>query len=53
MSASTRNSTPPSRPRAARVAIETHDGRSEDFLQPTRKGDPEAPLTDAELDDKF
>ena len=39
--------------RAARVTIETHDGRRMEHLQPTRKGDPDAPLTDAELDDKY
>jgi 2-methylcitrate dehydratase PrpD len=39
--------------RAARVTIETRDGRSEQYLQPTRKGDPEQPLSDADLDDKF
>jgi 2-methylcitrate dehydratase PrpD len=39
--------------RAARVTIETRDGRVEEFLQPTRRGDPEEPLTDAELNDKF
>jgi 2-methylcitrate dehydratase PrpD len=39
--------------RAARVRIETYDGRSEEIFQPTRKGDPDAPLTDAELDEKF
>ena len=39
--------------RAARVSITTHDGRHESFLQPTRKGDPELPLSDADLDDKF
>lgn len=39
--------------RAARVTIETHDGRIEQFLQPHRKGDPELPLTDEELGDKF
>lgn len=38
--------------RAARVAIETRDGRREAFLQPTRIGDPEAPLSDAQLDAK-
>ncbi|HSC01073.1 MAG TPA: MmgE/PrpD family protein, partial [Burkholderiaceae bacterium] len=41
------------RQRAARVTIQLRDGRSETLLQPTRKGDPDAPLTDAELDDKF
>jgi 2-methylcitrate dehydratase PrpD len=39
--------------RAARVAIRLADGRSEEFLQPTRKGDPDMPLSDAELDEKF
>jgi hypothetical protein len=29
------------------------DGRELSHLQPTRKGDPEAPLTDADLDGKF
>ena len=29
------------------------DGREEEFLQPTRIGDPEAPLSDAQLDDKY
>ena len=38
--------------RAARVAI-TARGRREQFLQPTRKGDPEMPLTDRELEQKF
>jgi 2-methylcitrate dehydratase PrpD len=40
------------RQRAARVAI-TAGGRREELLQPTRKGDPDAPLTDADLNDKF
>jgi 2-methylcitrate dehydratase PrpD len=39
--------------RAAYVTISTRDGRSETYLQPTRKGDPDAPLSDAELEDKF
>ena len=39
--------------RAARVTIETRDGRRMEHLQPTRKGDPDAPLTDTELDDKY
>ena len=39
--------------RAARVAIVARDGRQEEFLQPTRIGDPEAPLSDAQLDGKF
>lgn len=40
------------RARSARVAIETASGRHERFA-PTRKGDPDNPLTDAELDAKF
>ena len=39
--------------RAARVTIETKNGRREEVLQPTRKGDPELPLTDAELEEKY
>lgn len=39
--------------RAARVLIETRDGRLLEHLQPNRKGDPEEPLTDAELEGKF
>ena len=39
--------------RAARVAIVARDGRQEELLQPTRIGDPEAPLSDAQLDEKY
>ena len=39
--------------RAARVEIETNDGRKLAHFQPTRKGDPEMPLSDDELNDKF
>jgi 2-methylcitrate dehydratase PrpD len=39
--------------RAARIVMETRDGRREEYLQPTRKGDPEEPLSDVELGDKF
>jgi len=39
--------------RAARLTLSTREGRSESLLQPTRKGDPDAPLSDAELEDKF
>jgi hypothetical protein len=35
------------------VTIETNDGRRNETLQPARKGDPELPLTDRELEDKF
>jgi len=41
------------RQRAARVAIETRTGRREEFLQPTRIGDPDAPLSDQQLGDKY
>lgn len=39
--------------RAARVTVRLRDGRAMTHLQPNRKGDPEEPLSDAELDDKF
>ena len=39
--------------RAARVTIETKDGRNAEYLQPARKGDPELPLTDRDLEDKY
>jgi 2-methylcitrate dehydratase PrpD len=39
--------------RAAQVEVETLDGRGFAHFQPTRKGDPEMPLTDEELNDKF
>ncbi len=39
--------------RAARVAIEARGGRRGEHLQPTRKGDPDAPLSDAELEHKY
>src|SRR3982074_2404671 len=39
--------------RAARVAITARGGRREGFLQATPQGDPDMPLTDAELDQKF
>jgi len=38
--------------RAARVAIRAR-GRREEHLQPTRIGDPDAPLSDAQLEDKY
>jgi len=41
------------RQRAARVAIDARDGRREELLQPTRIGDPEAPLSDAQLEAKY
>src|SRR5204863_5523299 len=40
------------RQRAARVAI-TARGRREELLQPTRKGDPDLPLSDQDLDQKL
>ena len=39
--------------RASQVDIETVDGRTLSHFQPYRKGDPELPLTDAELNSKF
>ena len=39
--------------RAARVAIEARDGRRGEHLQPTRIGDPDAPLSDRQLEDKY
>lgn len=39
--------------RAAHVEIELNDGRKFTHFQSTRKGDPDMPLTDAELNDKF
>lgn len=39
--------------RAARVAIRTRDGATHSHFAPYRKGDPEAPLSDADLNDKF
>lgn len=41
------------RARSARAAIVTTDGRRFEHFAPTRKGDPDNPLTDAELDAKF
>jgi 2-methylcitrate dehydratase PrpD len=38
--------------RAARIAIRAR-GRREEHLQPTRIGDPDAPLSDAQLDAKY
>ncbi|MBI3054238.1 MAG: MmgE/PrpD family protein [Betaproteobacteria bacterium] len=39
--------------RAAHVEIETGDGRKLAHFQPTRKGDPDMPLNDDELNGKF
>lgn len=39
--------------RSARVIITMQDGQRFEHYQPHRKGDPEAPLSDAELNDKF
>jgi 2-methylcitrate dehydratase PrpD len=39
--------------RAATVTVRTTDGRTLRFYAPTRKGDPDNPLSDAELSDKF
>jgi 2-methylcitrate dehydratase PrpD len=39
--------------RAARVAITARGGAAGEFLQPTRIGDPDAPLSDAQLEEKY
>lgn len=39
--------------RAARVSVRLHDGRSFTHWQSDRKGDPELPLTDADLEGKL
>jgi 2-methylcitrate dehydratase PrpD len=39
--------------RAARVDIVTDDGRRASHFQPTRKGDPDQPLTDREIETKY
>jgi 2-methylcitrate dehydratase PrpD len=39
--------------RAARVEVVLRDGRRFTQFQPHRKGDPELPLSDAELSDKL
>lgn len=39
--------------RAARIRVETTDGRVLEHFQPTRKGDPELPLSDDDLSAKF
>ena len=39
--------------RESRVQIELNDGRQLEYFQPFRKGDPELPLTDDELNGKF
>lgn len=39
--------------RGARVTITLHDGRQLTWLQPDRKGDPELPLSDADLEGKL
>ena len=39
--------------RAAQVEVELNDGKLYQHFQPFRKGDPEMPLTDDEVNDKF
>ena len=39
--------------RAAHITVTTKDGRTVAHYQPTRKGDPDLPLSDDELDAKF
>ena len=39
--------------RAAHVSITTSSGQKFSYYQPTRKGDPDLPLSDNELEEKF
>jgi 2-methylcitrate dehydratase PrpD len=39
--------------RSARIAIEARDGRRGEHFQATRKGDPDLPFSDAELEGKY
>jgi len=39
--------------RSAKITVQLGDGRSFERFQPTRKGDPDAPLSDEELSEKF
>lgn len=39
--------------RAAQIEVELNDGKIHQHFQPFRKGDPEMPLTDDEVNDKF
>jgi len=39
--------------RAAQIEVELNDGKVYPYFQPFRKGDPEMPLTDDEVNDKF
>ena len=41
------------RRRSAKVTVETRDGQRFSHYAQTRKGDPDLPLSDAELDEKF
>jgi 2-methylcitrate dehydratase PrpD len=39
--------------RAARIKVQTVQGQSHEWFQPTRQGDPDAPLSDRDLSEKF
>lgn len=39
--------------RSANVAVTLNDGRQLEHISPTRKGDPDDPLSDAELEEKY
>jgi 2-methylcitrate dehydratase PrpD len=39
--------------RSALVRMQLRDGREDQYLQPHRKGDPDLPLSDSDLNDKF
>ena len=39
--------------RSVKAEIDTTDGRTVSYFSPTRKGDPDHPLTDEELNEKY
>jgi 2-methylcitrate dehydratase PrpD len=39
--------------RSARLRVQTLQGQTHEWFQPTRKGDPDAPLSDQDLNEKF
>ena len=47
------SSRPPSRRSAPRASRTRARGRREEWLQPTRIGDPDAPLSDRALEEKY
>jgi 2-methylcitrate dehydratase PrpD len=39
--------------RSARIRVQSTQGQTHEWFQPTRKGDPDAPLSDQDLSEKF